>query len=268
MKKVIILSGFIFFIFTSLGCSSDNDNEDTPSPPSRTEADVREDFNNLVINDGINDLRLESNNPNFFWDFRIIAPIGANTSNRRPLIISLHGDATIDSNIAYKATACLAEPGLESLGAYIISPSSKGFLWFDAPNQNQIIALVDLAKSRFPIDADKVAVTGYSDGGNGSWFFAQYYTNLFSASIPMASSYNPINGAGVVQKIDIPMYVIHGSEDALFPIAITEGYVEGSNAVGSNIEFVVADGLIHTAPCDYVSYLEDAALWLSSDIWN
>lgn len=256
-----LIFSFLVFLFS---CSKGGDN--TPEI-GRTEEDVRNDFKNLSINTGINDFSLESNNENFFWEFRIIAPEGASNTNKRPLIISLHGDATVRSD-AYKATACLVQPGLDALNAYIISPNSKGFLWYDAPNQNQIIALVDLAKAYLPIDGTKVAVTGYSDGGNGSWFFAQYYSSLFSAAIPMASSYNPIDSNNVVQKIDIPMYVIHGSEDSLFPVATTESYVNNSNAVGSNIEFVVANGLIHTEPCEYVTYLQDAGIWLTTEVWN
>ncbi|RKE92227.1 dienelactone hydrolase family protein [Ichthyenterobacterium magnum] len=267
MKKSYKYFGVLFIAVLFFNCSGSDDDGGTPINPGRTEADVRVDFQNLVVNTGINDFTLESNNENFFWDFRIIAPVGASSTNKRPLIISLHGDATTVSE-AYKATACLAEPGLDGLGAYIISPSSKGFLWFDAPNQNQILALVDLASSYLSVDTNKIAITGYSDGGNGSWFFAQFYPSLFSASIPMASSYNPINNVGVVQQITIPMRVIHGSDDALFPIATTEGYVNDSNAAGSNIEFVTATGLGHLEPCNYVPYLLSASSWLEEEVWN
>lgn len=266
MNKVIVHFKVFMIALFLVGCSGDSKN-DEPVDIVRTEDDVRNDFKNLIVNAGVNDFTLESNNENFFWDFRIIAPADASASNKRPLIISMHGDATSISE-AYKATACLVQPGFEALNAYIISPSSKGFLWFEGPNQNQILALVDLAKSYLHVDETKVVVTGYSDGGNGSWFFAQYYSSLFSASIPMASSYNPINGNNVVQKINIPMYVIHGSADSFFPIETTEGYVNDSNAAGSDIQFVEAEGLIHTEPCDYVSYLQDAGGWLLTEVWN
>lgn len=267
MRKFINYLKVLIVSILLIGCSGDSKGDD-PIDIGRTEADVRADFSNLVINTGINDFKLESNNEKVFWDFRIIAPASASASNKRPLVISLHGDASVNSDTAYKATACLVEPGLEDLEAYIISPSSKGYLWFDGPNQNQILALVDLATSTLHIDASKVIVTGYSDGGNGSWFFAEFYSNLFSASIPMASSYNPIDGSGAVKKINIPMYVIHGSDDALFPVEITEGYVNDSNSAGSDIEFVIADGLIHTAPCDYVPYLQNAGFWVVNEVWN
>ena len=65
-----------------------------------------------------------------------------------------------------------------------------------------------------------------------------------------------------------PFLVIQGINDALFPLATTEGYVNASIDVGSNITFVIAAGLGHYQPCDYVSYLRDAATWLITDVWN
>ncbi len=250
---------FLFIILLFVGCSHNNEEDSVDT--SRTEADVRADFNNLIINTGINDFKLESNKENFFWDFRIIAPASASDSNKRPLIISLHGGSTIISNL-YKNTDCLIQSGLESLDAYIISPSSKGIPWFDKLNQNQILALVDLASTTLPIDTNKILITGFSDGGVGSWFFSQFYSNIFSASIPMASSYS-----GLAEEISVPMYVIHGSDDDLFPLAITEGLVNSFNAAGSNIEFVIAEGLTHTTYCEYASFLQDAAIWVDKT-WN
>lgn len=259
MKNTIKYLRILFIALLFVNCSDNKDDDSVDS--NRTEADVRADFSNLVINTGVNDFSLESLSENFFWDFRVIAPSGASNSNKRPLIISLHGGSTIISDL-YKDTACLIQPGFEALDAYIISPSSNGIPWFDTLNQQQILSLVDLASTSLPIDTDKILVTGYSDGGVGSWFFAEFYSNIFSASIPMASSYN-----NVAEKINTPMYVIHGSGDTLFPLDITEGYVNTANTFGSNIEFIIADGLTHSTYCDYLSYLQTAATWVDQ-IWG
>ena len=37
---------------------------------------------------------------------------------------------------------------------------------------------------------------------------------------------------------------------------------------GGNIEFVVADTLSHFKPCDYVPYLQEAAVWLQDEVWE
>ena len=257
----------IFISICFLNCSDDGDGSNSSDNP-RTVADVIEDFNNIEFKTGINDITLESNTDGTFWHFRVIVPEGASPTNKLPLVISLHGGATNANPDAHLSTACLVVPGFEELDAYIISPNSNGSVWYSQKNRIQVEALVDLASTSFYIDTEKVVVTGYSDGGNGSWFFAQFYSNLFSASIPMASAYNTANSSGDVNALNIPLYVIHGSEDNLFPIETTKGYVDASIAAGSDIQFVTAEGLGHYEPCEYVPYLKEAVTWLETEVWN
>lgn len=246
-----------------------NDDGDVIIDLPRTADDVRNDFQDFDFKPGINDVSLESITEGLFWNFRIIVPEEANTLNKKPLIFSLHGGAQNDSPNAHKSTDCLIAPALEGIiDAFIISPNSNAKLWYDQSNQIQILALFDLATSYLPIDLDKIAMTGYSDGGNGSWFYAQYFSSMFSAAIPMASSYNTKKSNGSIEKIEIPLYVIHGEEDLLFPVATTQAYIEESIAVGSDIQFIIAPELDHYDVCNYTPYLREAAQWLVTNVWN
>ena len=49
----------------------------------------------------------------------------------------------------------------------------------------------------------------------------------------------------------------------------TDGGISDRDRVPSTIVifFVVADGLGHYTPCDYVPYLKDAAIWLKEIVW-
>jgi len=274
MKKLrtpIKIIASILFLAFFLSCSG----EDGPSDDGgggdnavRTAADVRDDFEKLSIKTGINDLALESLIKGVYWNFRIIMPEGASATNKRPLVLRLHGGAQNDAPDAHKTTSCLVEPAFEGLNVIIVSPNSNQDLWYGEKNIVQVLALMDLIKANLPVDENKIVVTGYSDGGNGSWFFAQFYSNLFSAAIPMATSYNTKNSSGIINKISIPLYVIHGSEDTLFPLATTQGYVDASVNAGSDVKFVVADGLAHLDVCDYLPYLKNAVNWLETEVWN
>lgn len=266
-KQNFKIASILFLLIFSMSCGSDGDDGFTPVQP-RTADDVREDYSNLVINTETNDLTLESIIAGQFWNFRVIVPEGASDTNKRPLIIRLHGGASANSPNAHKSTDCLVTPGFEGMDAYIVSPNSNGFLWYEEPNIVQVQALVDLVSSNEFIDTSKIVVMGYSDGGNGAWFFSQYFPQLFSAAIPMASSYATTSQSGVVHQFAKPLYVIHGSEDQLFPIETTQGYIDDSVAVGSDITFVTAEGLDHFNSCDYVSYLQEAATWLETTVWD
>lgn len=277
MKSVTVRCFILLFLFNFFSCNNDNPNLtesqmgddiiDIDEP--RTADDVRADFANIDFKPGINDISLESTTEGFYWNFRVIVPIQAGNTDKKPLIFSLHGGAQNISPDLHKNTDCLISPALEDIiDAFIISPNSNGDLWYEQNNQIQILALHDLATSNLPIDMDKIAITGFSDGGNGSWFYAQYYANLFSAAIPMATSYDTTKSNGNIDPINIPLYVIHGNEDTLFPIAITESYVYASIDAGSEITFFIAAGLDHYQVCDYVPYLRDAVYWLVNTVWN
>jgi len=264
LKPLLLL----MLVLATLGCGGGDDDGpvDPPSGP-RTSQDVIDDFNNLNIVVGTNDLQLESLTEGVFWKFRLIVPEGATSTNKLPLVLRLHGAAQANSPTAHQSTSCLVEPAFEGKDVFILSPNSNGELWYEQNNIAQVLALLDLTKTNLNVDQNKVIVTGYSDGGNGSWFFSRYYGGLFSAAIPMATSYDTANGDGSIPKIDVPLYVIHGELDDLFPLDITTGYVEESIDAGSDITFVVADGLVHNEPCTYVDELKLAVDWLYTEIW-
>ena len=102
---------------------------------------------------------------------------------------------------------------------------------------------------------------GYSNGGNGSWYFAEHHPELFSAAIPMASSY------AITEKINIPLYVIHGEKDELFSVTKTSEWIRNSKEVGSDITFVTNESLSHFQGCSYVRELRKAQEWLQN-LWK
>lgn len=172
-KKLLVI---LVTAFTILSCSKSS--KDDPTPEARTVEDIIEDFQNLNVQPGINDFSIETLTSGKFWSFRVVAPGDASENNKRPLVIDLHG-ASGGSPTAHQHTDCYVETGLQILDAFVISPNAGFDQWYDSTNQQQIIALVDLAKTNWHVNPNQVVVTGYSNGGNGSWFYADYYPELF-----------------------------------------------------------------------------------------
>ncbi|MRI02342.1 hypothetical protein GH721_17485 [Kriegella sp. EG-1] len=254
-----------------VSCSSNSepsDSVDNPEQTVRTANDVKEDFQSIDFKSGINDITLESTTTGVFWKFRVVVPTDVDLNNL-PLLFNLHGGAQNIDDDLHKTTACITSPGIDGiLEAYIISPNSNGELWYSQNNQIQMVALHDLATTYLPIDKSRVAITGYSDGGNGSWFFAQFYSSLFSAAIPIATSYNTISNNGIYNPFEIPLYVIHGEEDELFPLETTQSLINKSIEVGSDIQVSIAPDLDHYQVCDYMPYFKEGVNWLVSEVWQ
>ncbi|NJB72450.1 putative peptidase [Saonia flava] len=267
MKIKTIISAFSFIIcFT--GCSdrflSAQDNPVNTSQISL--ADTKKAFSELPFKTGINDFKLNAPN-NKTWEFRVIVP-EIMENEMVPLFVNLHWSASAKDPNIHKLTDCYIEPALENTNAYILSPNSQGLLWYNPANETQVVNLVNFALENLNIEPEKVVILGYSDGGNGSWFFSETHPELFSASIPMASAYSPTyNSNGEIQKIDMPLYVIHGENDELFPLINTKVLVEQSINAGNQIEFVIAPGLSHFVACDYLPYLQDAVEWVKTSVW-
>jgi len=202
------------------------------------------------------------------WIFRFIIPETTN-DELLPLFLDLHGGARTPRNTIHQWINCSLRGAWGDTRAYILSPNSQGLLWYDEFNETQVVNLVKFAIENFNIDPNKVVVTGYSDGGNGSWFFADTHPELFSAAIPLASSYPLMtNEDGTLRKIDIPIYAIQGELETLFPYSNIESRVEQHRAAGSDIILVKAIGLDHNTFCSYTPYVEDALEWLETTVWD
>ena len=263
MKTSKNLFVYLFISLFIFSCSDSDSSDDTP--PARTYNDVRADFDSIDFLTGANDISLLNQYGNF-WNFRVVMPDVDLTNNNRPLIIRLHG-ASGGNPDAHKNTECYVEPGFAALDPIIISPNGDNFLWEDIYNQEKVLSLIDLAATYLPVDHGKIVVMGYSNGGNGSWFFGESQPNVFSAAIPVASSYNTITN-GNARLMEIPMYVIHGENDELFDIQMTQDWVQATVDVGSDITFEMAPGLTHIEPCNYVTYIQNAADWLVNEVWQ
>lgn len=275
MKNRVKISLSLFaLVLCSLGCSDSFLEPPTEvtiieNTPQLDLEQARKDFSNLTFEVGANDFELNVLY-NKKWVFRLMVPETAD-NELVPLFVDLHPGALTPRPTYHTFFNCSFRNALEENGmkAYILSPNAQGLLWYDKFNENQIVNLVKFAIENLNVDPNKIVVTGYSDGGNGSWFFADNHPELFSAGIPLASSYPlQVTSEGSVKKIDVPLYVIQGELDVIFPYTNAETRVQQAVDVGSDIILVKGEGLGHDEFCSYVPYVKDALEWLETSVWD
>ena len=191
------------------------------------------------------------------WDYTISVP--EINDEKVPLVIGLHW---LGEHEGEQYLRCLANPGFSKLNAIIFAPDGGEFYFWERDNYTLILTLIEYAKKYWPIDENKIVVSGYSNGGIATWYFGVHYPQIFSAAIPMASRYD------YNRKLEIPFYVIHGDRDNTFPLSDTEELVSSLQNKGSNIQLFVMEGYGHNVACDYDYSLRQASDWLLNEVWK
>ena len=178
-----------------------------------------------------------------------------------PLVLALHyGGAP--NGAAQGVLLTLVQPALADLGAIIVAPETLGGAWSTAQNDRGVSSLLDAVETAYRIDTNKVAVTGFSMGGTGVWFFAGKYPERFSAAIPVAGM--PPAAAGNWRT---PVFAVHSRSDEVMPIGPTETRIAELRKAGVQAELVVLTGISHHETQRFTDGLRRAVPWLKA-VWK
>jgi predicted peptidase len=178
-----------------------------------------------------------------------------------PLILALHygGDPR---GAGRDMLRILIQPALGELGAIIVAPDSLDGQWSTDTNEKAVNALLAEIEKKYAIDRKRVAVTGFSMGGAGTWYWADKYPDRFSAAIPVSGRPTPS-----ADTWRVPVFAVHSRADQTMPIAATEKRIAELKQRGMNAQLVVLNGIQHYETGRFVDGLKQAVPWLR-EIWK
>jgi predicted peptidase len=181
-----------------------------------------------------------------------------------PLILALHyGVGGQDPDGAGgDMLQILVGPALAQLGAIIVAPDSVGGNWSSPENEKAVNALLDMVLAKYEIDRKKIAVTGYSMGGAGTWHFAEKFPDRFSAAIPVAGR-PPESAAGW----RLPVLAIHSRDDQVVPFGPTEARIAELQKAGVDAKLIPLTGITHYQTNRFQDALRKAVPWLR-EVWK
>lgn len=173
-----------------------------------------------------------------------------------PLIVYLHGSASDETNLA----------GVDYLGgAGFIEMAPRGRGPSNAYTrdhaQDDIEEAVEAVIQSYPIDANRIVLSGFSMGGYG--VYRTFYEHperygalaVFSGAPDLGNQYFPGEGhpsfldeRNLVTFKGVPIFIFHGLEDRNCPYAVTEELVKKLERAGAVVEFVTEPGAGHQRP--------------------
>lgn len=180
-------------------------------------------------------------------DYIEIVTAGASTSDRLPMIVSLHG-LGYDFNAHVKWLEQLKTPARVILPNALFTQSSsesKRAWWPSYSNKALQNASKSLAQFVYLIQqcrptTGKPVITGHSQGGYVAIDFATQFPELISASVPVAGARN-----GLLWDIvpRVPMYPVHGTLDSSYESAFK--YYNEMSSRGLPVYLTAVEGGAH-----------------------
>ncbi|MFN8452613.1 MAG: prolyl oligopeptidase family serine peptidase [Anaerolineae bacterium] len=173
-----------------------------------------------------------------------------------PLVIFLHGigERGDDLNRVKKwGLPRYAESGEVALPAYLVAPQCPDDVhWSDIPDR--LDAMLDELLANYPIDADRVYLTGFSMGSFGTWRWSLRRPERFAALLPVGG--NGYWSVFALEHFDftplksIPLWMVHGALDAAVPVAGADEFAAALVAVGANFGYTRYPDANHGESCD------------------
>jgi predicted peptidase len=186
-------------------------------------------------------------------DYSAIKPV--------PLILALHYGGS-PNGAAQGLMLSLVQPALAELGAVIVAPESMGGAWNTANNERAVNTLVEAVLSSYAIDPKRMAVTGFSMGGTGTWSVVARHPERFSAAVPVAGM--PPASMGTWKT---PVFAVHSRDDEVMAIGPTEARIQELQKAGLRAELVVLTGIAHHQTNRFADGLRRAVPWLKQ-VWQ
>jgi phospholipase/carboxylesterase len=190
----------------------------------------------------------DHNEPGSRGGFSLYVPEYYTPDRAWPLVMALHGGS---GNGRAFLWSWLRDA--RSHGAILVAPTATGPTWAlmgddtDTPNLARILVFV---RSRWNVDSSRMLLTGMSDGGTFCYVTGFESTSPFTHLAPVAATFHPLMAeiADADRLRDLPVHIVHGRLDWMFPVQVARQTRDALSAAGANVTYRELDDLSHTYP--------------------
>jgi phospholipase/carboxylesterase len=190
----------------------------------------------------------DHNEPGSRGGFSLYVPEYYTPDRAWPLVVALHGGSGNGRNFLWSWLR-----DARSFGAILVAPTATGPTWAlmgddaDTPNLKRI--LHDL-RSRWNIDPKRLLLTGMSDGGTFCYVTGLDAASPFTHLAPVAATFHPLMAelADAERLRGLPIFLVHGRLDWMFPVQVARHAHEALSAAGANVTYREIADLSHCYP--------------------
>ena len=170
--------------------------------------------------------------------YALYVPESYSPRHHWPLIICLHGASGSGADYIWT----WLRPA-KSNGYLVLSPNSTAITWsiLNLPQDTSaILAMLDRVCETYAIDRSRIYLTGLSDGGTFAYLMGLSQPEHFSGVAPIAGDILHGMADGLLRRkqgIDMPLFIVHGAHDTIFPVQSTRSAYQLLTHLGYNATY-------------------------------
>lgn len=182
--------------------------------------------------------------------FSLYVPEYYDAADPHPLVVALHGGSGHGRDFLWTWLVTA-----RTRGAILLSPTARDRTWSlvgpDIDSAN-IEAMVGHVRERWHVDGDRLLLSGMSDGGTFCYVSGLRTESIFTHLAPSSASFHPLllEACSRERLQDLPIYLLHGVLDWMFPVNIARTANAALSAAGATVVYREIDDLSHTWPSD------------------
>lgn len=204
------------------------------------------------------------------YRYQVYVPREFTRKRKWPVIVALHGGGEYGSDGMKQTNVGLA-PAIrrnpDRFPAIVIFPQAKADLHpgWQLDGGNAVMAALDKTLKEFNGDQNRVVLTGYSAGGNGTWFLASRYPGRFAAIAPVCAFVSEFRGRStpvlytalasgddphteIAKKVsNLPIWMFHGAKDDVVLPDESRKMFEALKKLGADVQYTELPNANHNA---------------------
>jgi poly(3-hydroxybutyrate) depolymerase len=191
--------------------------------------------------------------------YALYLPKQFDPAKKYPLVIGLHAEESNHSVNLVQLFGVLAAPGEIGLAVgrgfprfrdvdFIVAcPFARGTMGYQGIAEQDVYDMLDEVERRYPIDRDRVYLSGVSMGGGGSLWLALTRPDVWAAVAPVCASTIPGSEELAPNALNLPIRMFHGALDPAVPAASSRAWQRRLLDAGAPAEYIEYPGVLHNA---------------------
>ncbi|MFB3906139.1 MAG: alpha/beta hydrolase-fold protein [Acidobacteriota bacterium] len=191
--------------------------------------------------------------------YGIYLPPRFNAQKRYPLVISLHGAGSnhrLNLRRVFGKSNAPGETDVEASRSFpkwadldyiVASPYARGTMGYEGVAEKDVYDVLADVKDRFPIDENRIYLTGLSMGGGGTLWLALTRPDIWAAIAPVCPA--PPQGTENLapNALSYPVRFCQGGADPVVRPAGVREWAKRLEALGTKVEYIEYPGVGHNS---------------------